>query len=203
MKKTRYTTAAGFSLVEMLVSVSVLLIVIVGPMTVTSRAAKSSSFATEQVQAFFLAQEGLEIAQKIRDDLLLLYFAGGTTNPWARFTDSTTLGTYRHCYNGGCGLDWNTTLANDLATPVNCTSAAAPSCRLYYRPTAVRSKFTHASTPAAAVTVTPFTRRIQFSKVGDNSVEVRSIVTWRTGSIAAEQRVESTTYLYKYNHVIP
>ena len=50
----------GFSLVETLVAISILLIVIVGPMTISMSTAKSSSFASEQVQAFFLAQEGLE-----------------------------------------------------------------------------------------------------------------------------------------------
>ena len=40
-------------------------------MTISMQSAKSSSFASEQVQAFFLAQEGLELAEKARDDLLL------------------------------------------------------------------------------------------------------------------------------------
>ena len=62
---------SGFSLVETLVAISILLIVIVGPMTISMQSAKSSSFASEQVQAFFLAQEGLELAEKARDDLLL------------------------------------------------------------------------------------------------------------------------------------
>jgi len=65
---------AGFSLVETLVSISILLLVIVGPMTITSRTAKSATFASEQVQAFFLAQEGVELAQKARSDLVLRKF---------------------------------------------------------------------------------------------------------------------------------
>lgn len=184
--------SAGFSLIEMLVSVSVLLLVIVGPMTVTSRAAKSSAFASEQVQAFFLAQEGLEIAQKMRDDLLLRNFlpvANGSyvANPWYQFTDTSNSGAYRVCYNGGCGLEWASETA--ISTPLNCTTLT--NCKLSFNPAATRSKYTYGT-----YDTTPFTRRITFTRVGTNAVEVISSVTWRTGNIIAEQRVDAQTYLY-------
>jgi prepilin-type N-terminal cleavage/methylation domain-containing protein len=181
----------GFSLVEMLVSVSILLLVIVGPMTVTSRTAKSSAFATEQVQAFFLAQEGLELAQLARDELLLRNFEGAINNPWARFTDSSGAGTYNNCYGAsGCGLEWNTTTA--LASPISCSPVT--NCKLNYKPSAARSWFTHST--VGDIEATPFTRRVYFTVSGGNSVQVRSVVTWQTGSILAEQKVEAQTYLY-------
>lgn len=188
-------TARGFSLIEMLVAVSVLLLVIVGPMTVTSRTAKSSAFASEQVQAFFLAQEGVELAQKLRDDLLLRNFLLSTdpnyvSNPWAWFTDSTNSGAYRFCYNGGCGLEWAD--ATTIATPTNC--ATLTNCRLNYKATNTRSKYTYSTT--GTYEQTPFTRRVTFRNVGTNAVEVISSVTWRTGSLVAEQRVDAQTYLY-------
>jgi prepilin-type N-terminal cleavage/methylation domain-containing protein len=179
----------GFSLVETLVAISVLLIVVVGPMTISMRTAKSTSFASEQVQAFFLAQEGLELAQKVRDDLLLQNFAGSVANPWARFTDNSSSGVYRHCYTAGagCGLEWGA-VSGVVATPVACSTVA--NCRLYRDGTA-RSWFTHTVSPDA----TPFTRQIKFT-VDGAGVAVRSEVTWRTGSLVAEQRVVADTYLY-------
>lgn len=183
---------SGFSLVETLVAISILLIVIVGPMSISMRSAKSSSFASEQIQAFFLAQEGLELAQKSRDDILLNYtnFGGTNATPWAQF--SNPAGTYSNCFNGnGCGLQWHTSTAGALAVPVSCATVA--NC-LLYRNTVGRSYFTHVAT----ANTTPFTRRIYFSDAatGNNEVQVRSVVTWRTGSIVAEQRVEVDTYLY-------
>ena len=65
---------SGFSLIETLVSISILLIVIVGPMSISNNSAKGSSFSNEQVTAFFLAQEGAELAQKGRDDLVIKGF---------------------------------------------------------------------------------------------------------------------------------
>ena len=184
---------AGFSLVETLVAISILLIVIVGPMSISMRTAKSSTFATEQVQAFFLAQEGIEMVQKVRDDLLLQWsgFGGAVNNPWGRFTDTSNGGVYRHCFNtNGCGLEWGST-AGSLGTILSCDPVST--C-LIYRKTGGRSWFTHT---ASGNQPTLFTRRIYFSdaSLGDR-IYIRSVVTWRTGSIVAEQSVEVNTYLY-------
>jgi prepilin-type N-terminal cleavage/methylation domain-containing protein len=186
-----HKTQSGFSLVEMLVAVSVLLIIIVGPMTMTSRVAKSSSFATEQVQAFFLAQEGLELAEKLRDDLLLRHFNSSYATPWTTFNNPA--GTNNLCYiidsgDKGCGIDWN-----NIGGPFrDCNTAS--NCKLNYKPDATRSKYTYDT--AVPIEETPFTRFIVFENSGSNAVKVTSIVTWRTGSLTTEQRVETSTYLY-------
>ncbi len=184
----------GFSLVETLVAISILLIVIVGPMSISMRTAKSATFATEQVQAFFLAQEGVELAQKVRDDLLLQWngFTGAVANPWARFTDTTNAGVYRHCFAAnGCGLEWGTTTAGSLAGAISCDPATA--CLLNRKNTG-RNWFTHT---VSGGTPTLFTRRIYFTRTAaGEGVHARSVVTWRTGSIIAEQRIEVDTYLY-------
>ncbi len=190
-------TQSGFSLVEMLVAVSILLLVIVGPMTVTSRAAKSSSFSTEQSQAFFLAQEGLELAQRERDNLLLANFLpvgpGHIANPWGIFRNNPAGGKYANCHAvGGCGLEWNDT-ATDLVLPINC--AIVGNCQLHYDAGAKRSRFTH-DDDGGANEKTLFTRKIYFSEADNMKVRVRSVVTWRTGSVVAPQTVETQTYLY-------
>ncbi len=181
----------GFSLVETLVAISILLLVIVGPMSVTARTAKSSSYATEQVQAFFLAQEGVELVQKVRDDLLLDYFSSAIANPWGRFIDSN--GLLQHCYGaGGCGLEWSRTVNGEINSVIqNCTTLS--NCLLRLKLDENRSKYTHLTT--GINTPTLFTRRIYLTRTGD-MVLVRSVVTWRTGSLIAEQQVEVTTYLY-------
>jgi len=186
---------AGFSLIEMLVAVSILLLVIVGPMTITARTAKSSTFATEQVEAFFLAQEGLEIVQKVRDDLLLEYFAG-TADPWTRFTNTSNAGILWHCYNpNGCGLEWarSVPLAGLIAPVRSCVIVS--NCLLHFDATpALRSQYTYIA--PFIPNPTKYTRIIRLIQNGDN-VFVRSTVTWRTGSLVADQRVEVNTYLYR------
>jgi prepilin-type N-terminal cleavage/methylation domain-containing protein len=182
---------AGFSLVETLVAISILLIVVVGPMTISMRTAKSTSFASEQIQAFFLAQEGLELAQKTRDDLLLRSFltdGNAITDAWARFTNNN--GVYQHCYaSTGCGLGWSSTVVGQLDAPISCSTVS--NC-LLSRDVEGRAWFTHSLIGSIP---TQFTRRVFYTAVGDR-VAVRSVVTWRTGSIVAEQSVVADTYLY-------
>lgn len=191
--KISYYNQSGFSLVETLVAVSLLLIIIVGPMTISAKSAKSSTFATEQIQAFFLAQEGLELAQKARDDLSLKYFAGTELTPWTKFTDIN--GVYKFCFNGtGCGLQWGL-VDGELAVPINC-NVSATACKLYLGSSG-RSWFTH----SGASSDDKFTRKIYFStNNATREVSVRSVVTWRTGSIVADQKVELDTYLFNITY---
>lgn len=180
----------GFSLVETLVAISIVLIVIVGPLTFSSRAAKSSSFASEQVQAFFLAQEGLELAQAARDKLVLGSFLTipNPSDPWTQFTTGAQ---FAPCYSAtGCGLAWSTLSPTAIAAPVSCSTSTA--C-LLSEVNSGRSRYTHSGSGTAS----PFTRRIYFSAPGPNrEIFVRSEVTWRTGSVLADQRAEVTSYLY-------
>jgi prepilin-type N-terminal cleavage/methylation domain-containing protein len=64
----------GFTLVETLVAVTILLVVIVGPMTIAQRGMQSSYFAGEQITAIYLAQEAIEHFQELRDDVALQSF---------------------------------------------------------------------------------------------------------------------------------
>lgn len=188
----------GFSLVETLVAISILLIVITVPMAISSKTAKSSTFATEQIQVFFLAQEGIELAQKARNELQLqnIHNPVGFDDPWSKFKQNSG-GIYSACFGpSGCGLEWDFANNGKLKTPVSCSGVNSP-CLLRQRPNnSERSWFTHT---AAGNTPTPFTRRVYFSipsGAEEREVMVRSVVTWRTGSLIAEQKVEIETYLF-------
>ena len=190
-----HTTQSGFSLIETLVAISILLIVMIGPMTISSSAARSTSFSSEQVTAFFLAQEGAELAQKIRDDLILTHtlFNGTNPNPWADFTTTNT--TYQNCYNAsrGCGLTIGTVQTGTVSI-INCGSSQI-ACALYLDTTTnnLRSRFTHT---VGTNKSTLFTRKIYFTRVNANEVKVISRVTWRSGNLRQEQKVEVETQLF-------
>jgi len=177
----------GFSLVEVLVAITLLLLIVTGPMKIITDANHSTAFASEQVTAFFLAQEGLELAQKGRDDLMLQYFnkrfnnIGNMDNPWEKFQRD-----FNKCI-GKCGLTIkNNGTGVDIKNCVNLVN-----CRLYLDSSPVRSSYVHTSVNN---TKTLFTRAIQMFPAGDE-IRVVSTVTWRTGSLIAGQKVELVTYL--------
>jgi len=189
---------SGFSLVETLVAITVLLLVIVGPMSISSSAARSTSYSSEQVIAFFLAQEGAELAQKARDDLQLQYFDGASNpTPWADFIGTNAGDPYYRCFqSGGCGLELiDGDSDGRLVTPINCGSSP---CRLHLDEAGGRARYTYDPTGA---TTTPYSRVVYMNETAGREVEVISRVSWQTGNQRRVQTVEAKTYLFNvYNN---
>jgi prepilin-type N-terminal cleavage/methylation domain-containing protein len=57
----------GFSLIETLVAVVILVSVMVGPLTLAQRSMRSAAYARDQVVAGFLAEEAIEYIRAMRD----------------------------------------------------------------------------------------------------------------------------------------
>lgn len=187
----------GFSLVETLVAISLLLLVVTSQMSV-SNTTKGSSFAREQTQAFFLAQEGIELVQNVRDQLFLEHLddvLGGSSHrstPWGDFIDGTS-SPIKECFSSeGCGLSFNNSSTNEVKA-VRCSPES--NCILYFSGDVNdRSRYNHTNGTASEKTI--FTRVILVEKQSDGSVKASSKVTWRTGSLIAGQEVMVDTYLY-------
>ena len=62
----------GFTIVEMLVAISILLIGVLGPLGVASRGISDGIYAKNQIAATYLAQEAMEVFINTRDTNLLL-----------------------------------------------------------------------------------------------------------------------------------
>lgn len=197
MKK--YNQQSGFSLVETLVAITIVLIVIIGPMRIMATAANSANYTNEHVIAFFLAQEGVELAQKARDDLVLQRFiTGGNPTPWTTFTNAAS-GPYANCFRTlpqGCGLEISENANGAIETPRDCSSGGnLANCDLYYNDTAgnIRSRYTYDN----SFEDTPYRRTITFEQLPSGyDVRVRSRVEWFSGIYRNAQRVEVETVLF-------
>lgn len=190
-------TQSGFSLVETLVAVTILLIAILGPMAITSQSSQSTSFSSEQVVAFFLAQEGAELIQKARNDLFNQYLlpSGGLNDPWDEFTDTSNGALFEECYEStGCGLEIVGDSNGNLRPPISCNDSA--DCALNFNPLSgtARSRYTHVS--SSLYIDTPYSRVITMENVSAAEVKVVSTVTWRSGNLRDEQSVSVETYLF-------
>lgn len=58
-------------MIEAFVGIAVLLIGVVGPMVLVNRNFQASRFSRDQITAYYLAQEAIEVIRQVRDDNLL------------------------------------------------------------------------------------------------------------------------------------
>jgi prepilin-type N-terminal cleavage/methylation domain-containing protein len=188
MNKT-LSSQSGFTLVEVLVAITLLLMVIVGPLQILSRTNNSTAFATEQMTAWFLAQEGLELAQQARDGYILQYFEDTTSSfkPWTSFV--SPIGVYKECFKAtGCNI------VLDKLGAVTVTACGTTDCDLAKLDSTKRMRY---NTSNGVVTTPTFTRKITMTETGaGREVAATSTVIWRTGSLIASQKVETATVLF-------
>ena len=177
---------SGFTLVEVLVAVTLLLIALIGPMTSIARSSQATEVANQQVPATFLAQEGVELVHKVRDDELRQWFGNSSHQAW-----SNAISDLNACFsNDGCGV---TISNNNTVNVVSCSNIE--NCRLYYADANnVRSRYTHNSSGGEQ---TPYTRVIRLNEVSaDREIEVQSEVRWRSGRLVEEQQVTLRTAIF-------
>ena len=72
MKYFKTIQKKGFTLIETLIAITVLLIAIVAPMSLASEGILAARLAQDQIVAFYLAQEGVEAVRNLRDQNKLL-----------------------------------------------------------------------------------------------------------------------------------
>lgn len=145
-------TVRGFTLVETLVAIAILMIAIVGPFYSVQQAITASYISRDQLIASSLAQEGVEYVYFLRNNN---YLAG---NSWLTGMNSCT-GTY------GCAVD---------PTQNTVTACTAGGCA------PLKLSTTGLYTQSGNYPVTRFTRTVKIQTVSATEVHVTVTVTWLT-----------------------
>jgi prepilin-type N-terminal cleavage/methylation domain-containing protein len=178
---------SGYSLVEVLIAISILLITIVGPLTIAQKGLQNASFAKQQNTAFFLAQEALESVIKIREDEALQSYVAAQNSSDTSFNSWEDMETIDEDISGNqictsadpCGVD--------IENGMTLFLCAELTCDLYFHESG-RTRYQH----DAGGTPTPY-RRIVLLDSDQDRVHVRSIVTWGGRD---DQKVELETFVY-------
>jgi type II secretory pathway pseudopilin PulG len=77
--KSKKNMRKGFTLVEALVAISILMIAIASPLTLAQRGISAAILSRDQMTASFLAQDGIEAVKNIRDQIAI---TGRTPGDW-------------------------------------------------------------------------------------------------------------------------
>lgn len=175
----------GFTLVETLVAITVLLLVIIGPMTIAQKGIQNAYYANDQITAMFLAQEAIEGVRELRDEKALeAYNTTGVVNTWdwipAGCNAPTTCG-----FQGVTNPSTPITLCSNLG---GCVVRKNTATNLY------------SHTPGDPVTSPQYTREITFDVSGTiDSVKVTVDVYWNASVFGGGPRhVILQTWLYDH-----
>lgn len=168
MKKIQHTT--GYSLVETLVAVSILLLSIVGPMTIASKGIQTGIFVGDQTTAVFLAQEQVESVMAIRNQYALENLGEAASWDWV---DAPT---FAPCFAAnGCNITWNNQ-GDPLYEVTACTTASNNPCKVFLDTSSSRARFNSERVGVE----TMYTRVLKLQDLGDREVIASSTVTWNS-----------------------
>jgi len=166
----------GFTLVETLIAVTILVFAVAGPLFTASRALVAAEVARDKLTASYLAQEGVEYMRAMRDkEYLSAFQAGGasvSSTAWNAFLSGTGAGSISQCRSTTCTLD--------PARPMGTGSGFAlqpcsgPACTVLYTANGI---YTQQSGIVGAV-ATPFTRTVQAVDVSATDERIISVVSW-------------------------
>jgi Tfp pilus assembly protein PilV len=118
----------GFTLVETLIAVTILITAVTGPLSIASRGLSTALTAKDQVTAYYLAQDAMEFIRFARDTNRL---EGGDWITGAGSLDSSKIINLTNCTNAnGCSVD-----SAAGTTPVSCSTASCTQGNIRYNTT--------------------------------------------------------------------
>lgn len=164
-------TNRAFTLVETLVAITVLMIAIAGPLTITNKALRAALYARNQVVANYLAQDALEMVKNIRDNNYLVN--GNTTWPPASLSS---------CVSASCTIDTTPSVPT-------ISSGQAILCN-----DSTTGKFTHICSSPNTPTQFRRTFRLTQSPTNVNEYNVAVTVVWSENSIQFTEVLRGPIY---------
>jgi type II secretory pathway pseudopilin PulG len=176
----RFNLKKGFTLLEALVAVSILMVAVVAPMTIAQKGLSSANYSKSQMIASYLAQDAIEYIKNVRDQIAIR-----NNFDWAKLWDvSETLNLSTCLGGGGCEIDTNS--GGGVGLVRNYTDGA-----LY------KDADGFYGLNSVGPDKTIFTRKIQITKPGPSGNNNEALVTVTVGWTGGNS-VEVKTLIFNY-----
>ena len=176
----------GFSLLESMVAITILLVAVVGPLSTIGDSLSQIYIARDQMVAINLAQEGVEAVRQIRDSDMSKGWKEGDTRatPW-----NVTIGSASKFYTIDVTTEPSLRECSLCATNSSIPTLKQDAVGLY---------------GSTGVSDTKFRRVIQVEPItgSPDEVKITSTVFWKTSG-GSERRIDVTESLFGINTVTP
>ncbi|HEV3244890.1 MAG TPA: prepilin-type N-terminal cleavage/methylation domain-containing protein [Candidatus Paceibacterota bacterium] len=192
LQVTSYRLQTGFTLIETMVAISLLMLALIPPMSLAAQALTTAYYARNQVTAYYLAQEGIEIVRAVRDANIIAIAEGNSSaNIFDGIPYGTTAATAPAFTVDALQV---TSSALDTCTSSGCpplqTNGSvygyAPGCE----PSGTNGTWTTSDCgTASGWTDTTFTRTVKaylLSSSDPDEMRVTVSVTWKQGSFQTQ-----------------
>ncbi|MDD4989024.1 MAG: prepilin-type N-terminal cleavage/methylation domain-containing protein [Candidatus Pacebacteria bacterium] len=179
------TSNRGFTLIETLVAISILMIAVIIPLSIVAGALQSSYYARDQITAAYLAQDAIEYIRSLRDGNAISISNGTSPSPWFGQLDS-------FCTDAdptrGCDVD---TISGGGTHSTGTQQPNASNKALKYEDS---TGLYHASWWTGTGSSSRFTRDLKVTGAAPE-YKVTVIVTW-TGSGAGNKSIKVSESLF-------
>lgn len=166
LKKTQAQKRRGFTIIEAFVGITILLIGLVGPLMLVNSNLQAGRFSRDQITAYYLAQEAIEMVREVRDENFL------EGDDWLDGL-SSCLG------SNTCRLDGH------LKSFIPCSDCTTNPTRYPLRVDRTNGRYGYSS--ASAFTDSRFYRYVQVrEEPGGDGATVRVVIGFDTGRYTQE-----------------
>jgi prepilin-type N-terminal cleavage/methylation domain-containing protein len=179
---------SGFTLLETMVAIAILLIAVVGPISLIGNSLHQIYYARDEMSAVNLAQEGVEAVRRVRDTNMLARPTGG----WAK--DFSSLSKKYLVDSGNIYISSNGKgSSNGFLISCPGSGCSVTSQRMYLDSGTGLYRQTNSSLPSGW-TSTQFSRVVDINLVSSDEYAVISTVTWTTGGQAGTVSVSENIF---------
>ena len=175
MKRDKQTKEKGFTIVESLVAITILILAISGVSSAVRTGISSYTLSRDQVIAFYLAQEGFEFIRNMRDENAL------NNRPWLTGI-AAAVGDPCHF---GIAPNQNVCTVDPILSTVPIQCGAPGSCPIVRQD---GTNFFYGYNPAW--NATKFRRQIILSQINANEISVTVTVDWVHGTTNKQFRAQ-------------
>jgi prepilin-type N-terminal cleavage/methylation domain-containing protein len=195
-----YKKEKGFTLVETLIAISILMIAIASPINLAQKALSSAVLSRDQMTASFLAQDGLEAVKNLRDQIAIS--DNGNTN-WLSLFNKCICTSALQCNLNNlpgaiyCNID--TTLSN-LGDSSSIIGSADNNSSINPLKIEINNNVFTKYDLLGSGSASKFSRYINIMPTGNADEAVVQVrVSWPSG--AGVQKIDIKDFIYNYSYL--